>query len=123
MGAGKSTAARDVAAVLGVRHHDTDRLLEARLGQTIEQGFEAHGGGGLRRRGAGSREREEALAVELLENAGAGDVIALGGGSVLSERTRRALERHIAVLLEVDLDLAWKRASGRGRPLATHPAA
>ena len=112
MGAGKSTAARDVAAVLGVRHHDTDRLLEEQFGHSIEQAFERHGE-------AGFREREEALAVELLERAGSGDVIALGGGSVLSERTRKALERHIAVLLEVDLELAWKRASGRGRPLAT----
>jgi shikimate kinase/3-dehydroquinate synthase len=111
MGAGKSTAARDVAAVLGVRHHDTDRLLEQRFGHSIEKAFARLGESGF-------REQEEALAVELLEHAGPGDVIALGGGSVLSARTRAALERHIAVLLEVDLDIAWKRASGRGRPRA-----
>src|SRR6185436_15367642 len=58
-----------------------------------------------------------------LENAGTGDVIALGGGAVLSARTRAALERHIAVLLEVEHEVAWRRASGKGRPLARDPEA
>jgi shikimate kinase/3-dehydroquinate synthase len=111
MGAGKSAAARDLAAVMGTRVLDTDRLLEERLGHSIEEEFDRHGEGGF-------REREEALCVELLDRAGTGDVVALGGGAVLSERTRAALARHIAILLEVEPDEAWRRASGKGRPLA-----
>jgi shikimate kinase/3-dehydroquinate synthase len=116
MGAGKSAAARDLAAVMGTRALDTDRLLEERLGHTIEEEFE-------RRGEASFREHEEALCIEVLEAAGSGDVIALGGGAVLSERTREALARHVAILLEVDPDDAWRRASGKGRPLARDPDA
>ena len=47
-----------------------------------------------------------------------GGVIALGGGAVLSERTRAALRRHTVVLVDVDLETAWSRAAGEGRPLA-----
>src|SRR3954447_25664420 len=111
MAAGKSSAARDVAAVLGTQAQDTDRLLEDELGHSIEESFDRHGE-------AAFRAREEALCVELLERAGAGDVIALGGGAVLSERTRAALRRHVAVLLDVDAQTAWQRAAGKGRPLA-----
>ncbi|MEA2269713.1 MAG: Shikimate kinase, partial [Solirubrobacteraceae bacterium] len=35
MGAGKSTAAREAAAALGVAAADADELLEARLGEPI----------------------------------------------------------------------------------------
>jgi shikimate kinase/3-dehydroquinate synthase len=116
MGAGKSAAARDLAAVMGTRVLDSDRLLEERLGHTIEEEFDRHGESGF-------REREEALCVELLDTAEAGDVIALGGGAVLSERTRAALARHVAILLEVEPEEAWRRASGKGRPLARDPDA
>jgi shikimate kinase/3-dehydroquinate synthase len=111
MAAGKSSAARDVAAVLGTQAQDTDRLLEEEFGHSIEEAFDRHGE-------AAFREREETLCVELLERAGAGDVIALGGGAVLSERTRAAMRRHVAVLLDVDAQTAWQRAAGKGRPLA-----
>ena len=43
MGAGKSTAAREVAAVLGVAAVDTDDLVEARIGMPIAEHFAAHG--------------------------------------------------------------------------------
>src|SRR5437763_7769849 len=116
MGAGKSAAARDLAAMMGTRALDTDRLVEERLGHAIEVEFDRHGE-------ARFREHEEALCVELLERAGSGDVIALGGGAVLSERTRAALARHVAILLEVEPEEAWRRASGKGRPLARDPDA
>jgi shikimate kinase/3-dehydroquinate synthase len=54
----------------------------------------------------------------LLERA-EGGAIALGGGSVLSERIRRALDRHIVVWLEIDAPEAWRRIQGTERPLAT----
>src|SRR4051794_41573736 len=90
MGAGKSAAARDVAAVMGTRALDADRLLEERLGHSIEEEFDRNGE-------ASFRAQEEALCLELLDGAEPGDVIALGGGAVLSERTRAALARHVTV--------------------------
>jgi shikimate kinase/3-dehydroquinate synthase len=115
MGAGKSTVAADVAAALGVQALDSDRLLERSLGHSIAEEFERKGE-------ASFRLAEEQLACRLLEGAGAGSVIALGGGSVLSERVQAALQPHLTVLLDIDAQAAWRRAgSGAGRekrPLA-----
>jgi shikimate kinase/3-dehydroquinate synthase len=113
MGAGKSTAARTLAAELGTRALDSDRELEQRLGEPIESYFDRQGE-------AGFREREEELICELLDRDDAA-VVALGGGAVQSERVREALARHIVVHLEIDPQDAWRRASGKGRPLARDP--
>jgi|HubBroStandDraft_6_1064221.scaffolds.fasta_scaffold42817_1 shikimate kinase/3-dehydroquinate synthase len=115
MGAGKTTVAAEVAAALGVSALDSDRLLEQSLGHSIVEEFEQRGE-------ASFRAAEEQLACRLLEEAGPGSVIALGGGSILSERVRGALRPHLTVLLEIDARSAWRRAgtgSGRERrPLA-----
>jgi len=112
MGAGKSRAARAVAASLGVPALDSDALLEERLGHPIAREFELHGE-------AAFREKEEQVVAELLAAASAGSVLALGGGSVLSERVRGLLEPHLTVLLDVDVQTAWERAQGDDRPLAS----
>jgi shikimate kinase / 3-dehydroquinate synthase len=118
MGAGKTTVAGEVAAALGVRALDSDRLLEDELGHSVAEEFQARGE-------ASFRAAEEQLVCRLLEQADAGSVIALGGGSVLSERVRAALEPHLTVLLDIDTQAAWRRAgasasSGREkRPLAS----
>ena len=62
--------------------------MEERFGQPVAREFELHGEEAF-------RAREEELVCELLERRRPGDVIALGGGSVLSERVREALGRHI----------------------------
>src|ERR1700684_4454206 len=115
MGAGKTTVATDVAAALGVQAQDSDRLLEQELGHSIAKEFEQGGE-------ASFRAAEERLVCRLLEAAGPGSVLALGGGSVLSERVRSALSRHLTVLLDIDVQAAWRRAgAGSGhekRPLA-----
>jgi shikimate kinase/3-dehydroquinate synthase len=115
MAAGKSTAAREAAAALRVEATDADTLLEARLGEPIESFFDRAGE-------AAFREAEEAVVAELLDRADGG-AIALGGGALQSERVRTALARHTAVLLDVELETAWARASGQGRPLARDRAA
>ncbi|HEY5286012.1 MAG TPA: bifunctional shikimate kinase/3-dehydroquinate synthase [Solirubrobacteraceae bacterium] len=118
MGAGKTTVAGEVAAALGVRALDSDRLLEDELGHSVAEEFRTRGE-------ASFRAAEEQLVCRLLEQAEAGSVIALGGGSVLSERVRAALARHLTVLLDIDAQAAWRRAgastgSGREkRPLAS----
>ncbi len=119
MGAGKSTVAAELAQALGVRALDSDELLEQRLGHPPAREFELHGE-------ASFRAAEETLVCELLEAAMPGTVIALGGGSILSERVRRALEPHVVVLLDIEAEQAWERVSAPGeagqagphRPLA-----
>jgi shikimate kinase / 3-dehydroquinate synthase len=112
MGAGKSTLAAELARELGVNPRDSDALLEARLGHSIADEFES----------GSFRAREEELVCDLLASAEPGDVISLGGGSVLSERVRRALQDHVVVLLDVSAEEAWERVSsgngGAERPLA-----
>ncbi len=118
MGAGKSTAAAEVARELGGEVLDTDRLLEARLGHSIAREFELHGESSF-------RAHEEELVCQLLAQAGPGVVIALGGGAVLSARVRGALAAHVAVLLEIDPSHAWERVRAHAgeRPLARDPEA
>ncbi len=110
MGAGKSTAARVAGAELGAQALDSDRELEAELGEPIEAFFDREGEEAF-------RAREEEVVLRTLARPDA-DVVALGGGSVGSERVRAALEGHTLVHLEVEPERAWQRASGKGRPLA-----
>ncbi len=119
MGAGKSTVAAELARALGVQALDSDALLTERLGHPPAREFELHGEPAF-------REAEERLVCELLDTAPPGSVIALGGGSILSERVRVALEPHVVVLLDIEAERAWARVGtppeaapdALGRPLA-----
>jgi len=113
MGAGKSTALA-AAREAGLETVEIDELMERELGKPIRQAFEEDGQEAF-------RAREAEVVGALLENADGG-AIALGGGSILSERVREALDRHIVVLLEIDAATAWKRIEGTERPLATSEA-
>jgi shikimate kinase / 3-dehydroquinate synthase len=108
MGAGKSTVGRDVAERTARPFVDTDEEIE-RLHGPIPELFE--------RGEAEFRRLEEQVVAEAL--AGPPAVIALGGGAVLSEKTRQRLSAHAyTVLIEVDVDDAWERVRGSNRPLA-----
>jgi 3-dehydroquinate synthetase/shikimate kinase len=109
MGAGKSTALA-AARRAGLEVTEIDALMEAEFGSTIPEAFERHGEEGF-------RAREAEVVGALLENADGG-AIALGGGSILSERVRAALADHIVVWLEVDPQEAWRRIAHSNRPLA-----
>ncbi len=115
MGAGKSTVARDLAAALGVAPLDSDELLEREFGHPVAREFELRGEDAF-------RAAEEDLVCRLLRDAPHEGVVALGGGSVLSERVRDALEDHVTVLLDIDPNAAWERVhaspSADARPLA-----
>ena len=113
MGAGKSTAlaaARDA----GLETTEIDALMEAELGMPISDAFEREGEKAF-------RAREAEVVGALLENTDGG-AIALGGGSVLSERIRAALGRHVVVWLQIDAEEAWRRIEGSDRPLARSAA-
>jgi shikimate kinase/3-dehydroquinate synthase len=115
MGAGKSTAAAELAEALGVAALDSDLLLEERMGHGAAREFELGGEPSF-------RAKEEELVCELLADAPPEGVIALGGGSVLSARVQDALAPHVAVLLDVEPDVAWERVEASNgeieRPLA-----
>jgi shikimate kinase/3-dehydroquinate synthase len=112
MGAGKSTAARELGAALGQNVLDSDELLAREFGHPIAEEFALNGE-------ASFRAAEERLVLEILEKGCPEEVIALGGGSVLSERVQNALAGEATVFLEIDADTAWARVSGNGeRPLA-----
>ncbi len=111
MGAGKSTRGKEVGRRLQRRFVDLDVEIERTTGATVAELFARDGEDAF-------RAIEETVAASVLDAAEPA-VIALGGGSVLSPRTRDLLSRRaFTVLLEVDPDTAWNRASRGGRPLA-----
>ncbi|HET7514684.1 MAG TPA: bifunctional shikimate kinase/3-dehydroquinate synthase [Gaiella sp.] len=111
MGSGKTTLGREAAARLGRTFVDLDDEIERRAGAAIAELFAKRGE-------AGFRELEEEVAREVLRD-GEPAVVALGGGAVLSERTRADLAaRAFTVLLDVEPEVAWRRVAGGDRPLA-----
>lgn len=117
MGSGKTTIGRQLATQLQRPFVDLDEEIEQRAGSAIAEVFRRDGESAF-------RALEEAVAHEVLGR-GAPAVIALGGGAVISERTRSELAaRAFTVLLDVDPETAWARVSGAGaRPLAHDQAA
>jgi shikimate kinase len=101
MGAGKSVVARVLGERLGAAVADLDAMLEAEEGCAVAELFERDGEPAFRRRE--TRLLEQALA------AGA-DVVACGGGIVLSPAARGVLrDRCRAVWLEVTPEEAARR--------------
>ncbi|MBA2295783.1 MAG: shikimate kinase, partial [Actinobacteria bacterium] len=116
MGAGKSSLGREVAERLGRVFVDLDHEVESRAGRSIAELFDEQGE-------AAFRALEEQAAADTLRGAEP-VVVALGGGAVLPESTRRELARRaFTVVLDVEAEDAWHRTSGSDRPLARDEAA
>jgi shikimate kinase len=107
-GSGKSTVGPLLAAELGLPFVDVDQVIEERVGKPVAEIFADVGE-------AVFRAFEESTTAELLGRPG---VLALGGGAVLSEATRRSLRGHRVVWLQVSVPQAVQRVGiGAARPL------
>lgn len=108
-GAGKSTVGALLAGRLGVGFTDVDELIVARAGRSISDIFITEGE-------AAFRELEQAEVAAALRRVDG--VLALGGGSVLSERARAALAGHHVVFLSVGMAEGVRRTGlSTARPL------
>lgn len=108
-GAGKTTIGRKLARELGVDLYDTDAGIEETTGRTIPEIFAADGEAGFR------RIEEEVVGRALRTQRG---VVSLGGGAVLSERTRALLRERTVVYLEISIAEGLRRTgAGDTRPL------
>ena len=111
---GKTTVGTAVAQALGVPFRDTDRDVEQAAGTTVAEIFIDAGEPRFREL------EEQAVVRALAEHDG---VLALGGGAVTSEASRRELVDYgshggVVVWLDVDLSSAAKRVGlSRDRPL------
>lgn len=113
MGAGKTTAGRQLAAELAKTFHDADHEIEHRTGVRISLIFEIEGE-------AGFRVREKQMLDQLTQLANV--VLATGGGAVLAADNRKHLAcRGIVVYLHGQPNDLWQRTRhDKSRPLLQH---
>ena len=111
-GAGKSTIGRRVANALDLPLLDTDAEIERVTGRTIPEIFSQDGEPAF-------REIEEEVVARALDTHDG--VVSLGGGAILSERTRARLAGHTVVYLEISVAEGLRRTGAVGaagtRPL------
>ena len=108
-GAGKSTVGRRAAERLGCEFVDTDALIEASAGMSVSDIFVTLGEPEFR----AMEERTIAGALESREG-----IVSLGGGAVLSARTRDLLRAAPVIWLRVSLgDAAQRVGMNTARPL------
>ena len=88
-GSGKSTVGRHLARQLGWRFVDSDHEIERRIGGTVRAFFEQQGEPAF-------RDLEQQVIAELATQPAT--VLATGGGVVLREPNRRALQANAAVV-------------------------
>ncbi len=112
-GAGKSTIGRRVAAALEMKLVDTDVQIERQTGRTIASIFADDGESAFR------AIEEKVVSEALASHSG---VVSLGGGSILSERTRTLLADHTVVYLEISVAEGLRRTGANSaRPLLAGP--
>ncbi len=110
MGAGKSTIGRLLSQELKLTYIDSDREIEERAGADIPWIFDVEGEDGF-------RDREEAVIRDL--TAREDIVLATGGGAILREANRAALQScGYVVYLHTSVDQQLERtARDKNRPL------
>jgi len=116
MGSGKSAVGAYLARSLGWIFLDSDPIIEQEVGMSIAEIFQNRGEEAF-------REVEKRVVMKLLSqaaNSSQGTVISLGGGAVTTpEVAKRLAKEPLVFLLDEDIDIAFNRAQGKSRPLAT----
>ncbi|MDX5312579.1 MAG: shikimate kinase [Rhodococcus sp. (in: high G+C Gram-positive bacteria)] len=108
-GAGKSTIGRRLAQALNLPLLDTDAEIERTTGRTIPDIFGTDGEPAFR------RIEEEVVADALARHDG---IVSLGGGAILSERTRALLQGRTVIYLEISVAEGLRRTgTNTTRPL------
>lgn len=110
MGAGKTTVGRELAAELGVAHHDLDDLIVAAAGCSIPEIFDQRGD-------AGFRALEHETLIKALQSEG---VLSTGGGAPVQPQNFALLQASAApvVLLEAQPATILQRiGADANRPL------
>ncbi|MDV7351895.1 shikimate kinase [Rhodococcus oxybenzonivorans] len=108
-GAGKSTIGRRLAQALDLPLFDTDAAVEEEAGRTIAEIFVEDGEPAF-------RALEEEIVRKAIESSEG--IVSLGGGSILSERTRALLKGHTVIYLEISVGEGLKRTgTSTARPL------
>tara|TARA_B100000676_G_scaffold313534_1_gene396493 strand:+ start:9905 stop:10423 length:519 start_codon:yes stop_codon:yes gene_type:complete len=113
---GKTSVAQLVADQLGLEAIDADVFLESEARMTIAEIFEAEGEQGF-------RERESSVVHQLAQRDEL--VVALGGGAIVREENRRAIQgRGVTVWLTASPEIIFDRMStdpltGKRRPNLT----
>ncbi len=100
MGSGKTSVGKALAAELNKQFADTDELFEQKQRKTIAEIFEEKGESGF-------REIESQVIASVMSNPG--QVVAVGGGAVLSEENRRLIQREKVFYLHAAADDVLKR--------------
>tara|TARA_Y100000590_G_scaffold438059_1_gene560418 strand:+ start:214 stop:750 length:537 start_codon:yes stop_codon:yes gene_type:complete len=110
MGSGKSILGKQFAKLLAFKFYDSDKLVEKKLGKSINEIFLSHGEDYFRK-------IEEEVVLKLLKEKNC--VISLGGGSILSKLIRKAIEKKsITIYLKVKINVLCERLkNSKKRPL------
>ncbi len=110
MGSGKSSVGRRLAAALELPFSDADTAIEQAAGMAVEDIFAEHGEPYF-------RDGEERVIKRLLQTGP--QVVATGGGAVLSAKTRAEFAKNgVTIWLKAPVDLLLLRVSRRdNRPL------
>jgi shikimate kinase len=105
MGVGKSSIGRRLGARLGVPFVDADAEIEKAAGMSIADIFARHGE-------ADFRSGEARVIARLLE--GGPQVLATGGGAIMTADTRSAIKaKAVSIWLSADFDVLMRRISKR----------
>ena len=113
MGTGKTSTGEVLAEKINASFVDLDLLIEEEAGMTIPDIFSREGE-------AGFRDRETQALSAVLSNKG--QVIATGGGAVLSNKNRRMMQNNgFIILLEASVKVIIQRVESSDRPLLQVP--
>lgn len=112
MGSGKTTVGQQLARALKVEWIDSDSEIERREGRRIPEIFTADGEPVF-------RELEERVVADLLAHHTG--VLSVGGGAVLSAKTRELLADHRVVYLKMTAEQGFSRVANSSRPLLRAP--